>query len=153
LDQAQDWHLDSITRKHALIGQLSFPTANATAILRWNSRVVSLELAMNLVKPKSAETLAAALERSSFDGRVLSGETIKSFVETIKYNKGNVAHMEYAEVKDSLSEKGFLQFLDLLGIAVETFERNSAKDCVGDSMYRHCVDGPHYCDPSQCHGN
>lgn len=34
---------------------------------------------MSLVNPKSAEDLASALEKNSFDGQVLSVETVKSF--------------------------------------------------------------------------
>jgi hypothetical protein len=108
---------------------------------------------MSLVNPKSAEDLASALEKHSFDGQVLSVGTVKSFVETIKYSEGTVAHMVYAEVKGSLSEKGFREFLDLLGVAFEQFELYSGRDCIGDTMYRHCAEGDAYCNPAVCHGN
>ncbi|MFL9921575.1 hypothetical protein PQR75_40735 [Paraburkholderia fungorum] len=71
--------------------------------------------------PRTAADLKARLQSEAFDGTTLSDDLIDRFVRSIIYNDGEVAHMEYGDVKKALSEIGFSELLSLLGISPPVF--------------------------------
>jgi hypothetical protein len=100
----------------------------------------------------TTEELADILSTMPWIKKV-SSEELRTFISSTKYVEGHLAHMEYARIKEKLSDKEFLQLLTAVGTDQVKFEKYSGRFCTGDPAYRYCAVGNGYCDESWCHGH
>lgn len=79
----------------------------------------------------------------------VDSNVIAHMVETSIFNNGNVVHLEYGNLKETLGEEKFYEFIATLGISRDKFAAGDGYSCVGHPGI--CLPSGHnYCDPQSC---
>jgi hypothetical protein len=89
---------------------------------------------------------------SALDGlKNIENKVLSRFMSSIKVNEGHIAHMEYGEIKSSLSDVQFDNLLNALDIDKEKFIRYSDRTCTHTGKWASCIISVgSYCDTDYC---